>query len=86
MDYDLMCRLKGEPYGYINETLIKFDDSGVSTHLYLNSIKENTQVYESYFGYSITARIWQFRLRLLYYLLKSSFGKFLYAIKANNLK
>ena len=86
MDYDLMCRLKGEPYGYINETLIKFDDSGVSTHQYLNSIKENTQVYESYFGYSITARIWQFRLRLLYYLLKSSFGKFLYAIKANNLK
>jgi glycosyltransferase involved in cell wall biosynthesis len=86
MDYDLMCRLKGEPYGYINETLIKFDDSGVSTHQYLNSIKENTQVYESYFGYSITARIWQFRLRLLYYLLKSGFGKFLYAIKANNLK
>jgi glycosyltransferase involved in cell wall biosynthesis len=86
MDYDLMCRLKGEGYGYLNETLIKFDDSGVSTNQYLNSIQENTKVYESYFGYSISARIWQFRLRILYYLLKSGFGKFLYAIKAKNLK
>ena len=86
MDYDLMCRLKEETYGYINETLIRFDDSGISTHQYINAIKENTKVYESYIGFSFAARIWQFRLRLLYYLLKSSFGKFLYAIKANNLK
>jgi hypothetical protein len=44
------------------------------------------KVYESYFGFSIAARIWQFRLSLLFYLLQSSFGKFLYAIKARNLK
>ena len=86
MDYDLMCRLIGEGYAYLNETFIKFDDSGVSTNQYLNSIQENTKVYESYFGYSLAARIWQFRLRILYYLLKSGFGKFLYAIKAKNLK
>ena len=86
MDYDLMCRLKNEPYGFMDETIVKFDDGGVSTNQYLKSLKENVKVYESYFGFSIAARIWQFRLSLLFYLLQSSFGKFLYAIKARNLK
>jgi hypothetical protein len=86
MDYDLMCRLKNEPYGFMDETIVKFDDGGVSTNQYLNSLNENVKVYESYFGFSITARIWKFRLSLLYYLLQSKFGKFLYAIKARNLK
>jgi hypothetical protein len=44
------------------------------------------KVYESYFGFSIAARIWQFRLSLLFYLLQSKFGKFLYAFKARSLK
>ncbi len=86
MDYDLMCRLKKEPYGYMNETIVKFDDGGVSTNQYVDSLKENVKVYESYFGFSMAARIWQCRLSLLYYLLQSKFGKFLYAIKASNLK
>ena len=86
MDYDLMCRLKNEPYGFMDETIVKFDDGGVSTNQYLKSLKENVKVYESYFGFSIAARIWQFRLSLLFYLLQSKFGKFLYAIKAQNLK
>ena len=86
MDYDLMCRLKKEPYGYMNETIVKFDDGGVSTNQYVDSLKENVKVYESYFGFSMAARVWQCRLSLLYYLLQSKFGKFLYAIKASNLK
>lgn len=86
MDYDLMCRLKNEPYGYMNETIVKFDDGGVSTNQYLKSLKENVKVYESYYGFSLAARAWQCRLSLLYYLLQSKFGKFLYAIKASNLK
>ena len=86
MDYDLMCRLKKEPYGYMNETIVKFDDGGVSTNQYLKSLQENVKVYESHFGFSIAARAWQFRLILLYYLLQSKFGKFLYAIKSGNFK
>lgn len=81
MDYDLMCRLKDEPYGYINETLAVFDDSGISTNQYLDSLKENIQTYESYFGFSILCRIWQFRLRILHLLLRTKFGKWLFAIK-----
>jgi hypothetical protein len=86
MDYDLMCRLKNEPYGYMNQTIVHFDDGGVSTNQYLKSLKENVRVYESYFGFSIAARIWQFRLSLLFYLLQSNFGKFLYSIKSSYLK
>jgi len=86
MDYDLMCRLKNEPYGYMNQTIVHFDDGGVSTNQYLNSLKENVKVYESYFGFSIAARIWQYRLSLLFYLLQSKFGKFLYSIKSSYFK
>jgi glycosyltransferase involved in cell wall biosynthesis len=86
MDYDLLCRLKNEPYGYIDQTIVRFDDSGVSTNQYLKSLKENVKVYESYYGFSIAARVWQFRLSLLFYLLQSKFGKFLYGIKAKGLK
>jgi hypothetical protein len=77
-----MCRLKKEAYGYMNETIVKFDDGGVSTNQYLKSLKENVKVYESHFGFSIAARLWQFRLIIFYYLLQSKFGKILYAIKA----
>lgn len=81
MDYDLMCRLKDESYGYINETIAIFDDSGISTSNYLDSLKENVAIYESYFGFSLLCRIWQFRLRILHSLLQTNFGKWLFAIK-----
>jgi len=81
MDYDLLCRLINESYYYLSETLIRFDDKGVSTTAYLQSLKENVKVYELHFGFSIACRIWQFRLKLLYYLMTSSFGKFLYRLK-----
>ena len=83
MDYDLLCRLKKESYGYIDETLIRFDDKGISTNSYLESLKENIKVYESHFGYSWRCRLWQFRLKVLYWLLQFGFGKFLFRIKSN---
>lgn len=86
MDYDLLCRLILEPYAFLPETLIRFDDKGVSTTAYLKSLKENIKVYESHFGYSIACRLWQFRLKLLYYLMGSAFGKFLYRLKASLFK
>jgi glycosyltransferase involved in cell wall biosynthesis len=82
MDYDLLCRLKGESYAYIDETLIRFDDKGISTTSYLKSLKENIKVYESHFGFSFRCRLWQFRLKVLYWILQSRFGKFLFKIKS----
>ena len=81
MDYDLMCRIKDEPYNYINETIAVFDDSGISTTNYPNSLEENIAIYESYFGYSLLCRIWQFRLKCLHLLLQTNFGKWLFKLK-----
>ncbi len=81
MDYDLMCRIKDEPYGYINETIALFDDTGISTTNYLDSLKENVLIYESYAGFSLPCRLWQFRLKLLHLLLETSLGKWLFRLK-----
>lgn len=83
MDYDLMCKLVNERYGYINETLAVFDDTGISTTQYLASLKENVFIYESHFGFSILCRVWQFRLSLLHKLLQTAFGKWLFLVKKN---
>jgi len=81
MDYDLMCRIANEPYGYINETIAIFDNSGISTKNYVQSLKDNITIYEHYFGFSLKCRIWQFRLSILHWLLQTRFGKWLFKIK-----
>jgi hypothetical protein len=81
MDYDLLCRLTGESYAYINKTLVRFDDKGISSTGYLDSLKENIKVYESHFGFSVKCRLWQLRLKMLHYLLNTGVGKSLFAIK-----
>lgn len=82
MDYDMMCRIKDEPYAYLNFTIAKFDNTGVSSVKYLDSLKQNIQVYESNFGYSLKCRIWQFRQKLLYKVLQTSLGEKLFKLKA----
>jgi len=81
MDYDMMCRIKDEPYAYINYTLIEFDNTGLSSSNYLNSLKQNIEVYESNFGYSLRSRVWQFRLKLIYYFLQTWLGKKVFSLK-----
>ena len=81
MDYDLMCRLGNEPYAYLDKVISIFDDSGISNNKYLDSLKENRKVYESHFGFSWKLVIWQLRLKLLYYLLETPFGKWLFSLK-----
>ncbi|TAG08137.1 MAG: hypothetical protein EAZ13_00945 [Sphingobacteriia bacterium] len=81
MDYDLMCRIAHEPYGYINQTITIFDNTGISTRDYPNSLKENITIYEKYNGYSLKCRIWQFRLLMLYILLNTSLGKWMFRQK-----
>ncbi|TDO25867.1 glycosyltransferase [Sediminibacterium goheungense] len=81
MDYDMMCRLGDEAYQYLPKTIAIFDDTGVSSTQYLRSLAENKTVYESYFGKSVKLAFWQLRLKLLYYLLQSSIGKWLFLVK-----
>ena len=81
MDYDMMCRIKEEPYTYINNTIIKFDNTGVSTSRYLDSLKQNIEVYEFNFGYSLKSRLWQFRLKLLHLFLQTCLGKSAFRLK-----
>ena len=81
MDYDLMCRIANEPYLYLNKLLVVFDDSGVSSNNYLQSLEENRKVYESYFGFSLPLSLWQIRLKILHYLLLTGFGKWLFELK-----
>ncbi len=81
MDYDMMCRIADKPYAYLNKIISVFDDTGVSSQNYLRSLKENRKVYESHYGFSFQLLIWQFRLKLLHYLLQTSFGKWLFGLK-----
>jgi glycosyltransferase involved in cell wall biosynthesis len=81
MDYDLMCRIGMEPYLYLPKTMVRFDDTGISTQQYLKALQETRTVYESYFGRSPKLILWQSRLKLLHTLLNSPLGKTLYAVK-----
>ncbi len=81
MDYDMMCRLTDEPYAYLDKPIAVFDDTGISSQNYIRSLDESRIVYTSHFGFSFLMMLWQFRLRVLHYLLQTSFGKWLFALK-----
>lgn len=81
MDYDMMCRIANLPYTYLDKVITVFDDTGVSSTKYLDSLKENRKVYESHFGHSILLDFWQQRLKLLHYLLQTPFGHALFGLK-----
>ena len=81
MDYDMMCRLAKENYAYYNFSSVRFDDTGISSNQYLQSLEENKKVYESHFGSSFLLNLWQLRLRTLHNLLQTPFGKWLFQIK-----
>ncbi len=81
MDYDFVCRIAGEPFVFLNQCLIVFAPGGTSGTNYLDSLKQTKMVFEKHYGYSLKLRVWQVRLRGLYYLLKSPVGKLLYKVK-----
>ncbi len=81
MDYDMMCRIADEPYAYLDKVVVVFDETGVSSSNYLQSLHENRKVYESHFGYSYLLVGWQLRLKILHHLLQTSFGKWLFGVK-----
>ncbi len=81
MDYDFVCRMAGEPFIFIPQSLVVFAPDGTSSINYLKSLEQTRAVYESHFGYSLKLRVWQIRLKILYMLMQSPFGKLLYRIK-----
>ena len=81
MDYDFLCRIAEEPFAFLPLPLVTFAPAGTSSVNYLQSLREAKIVYERYNGKSISLTMWQLRLRLLYYLLNSPVGNFLYKIK-----
>ncbi len=81
MDYDMLCRMADEPYIFIDKVLAIFDDTGVSSVHYLHSLEQNRKIYISYFGHSLLLQLWQIRLKLLFFLLQTRLGKWLFTLK-----
>lgn len=81
MDYDFLCRIADEPFVFIEDVLVNFAPAGTSSVLYMQSLKDTRRIYEKYYGYSALLVLWQIRLRILYTLLTSPIGNFMYRIK-----
>ena len=81
MDYDFLCRIADEKNIFIDYPLASFDPAGVSSTRYLDAMKEGRAVYQKYYGKSLKQKLWDLRLTILYYLLNSKVGKFLYWLK-----
>jgi glycosyltransferase involved in cell wall biosynthesis len=81
MDYDFLCRIADEKNIFIDYPLATFDPTGVSSTKYLDAMKEARAVYQKYYGKSIKQNLWGLRLTLLYYLLNSKFGRWLFKQK-----
>jgi len=81
MDYDFICRIADEKNTFIDYPLATFDPTGISSNRYLDSTREMFQCYQKYYGKSLKQQLWAWRLIILYHLLNSPFGKFLYRLK-----
>lgn len=82
MDYDFLCRIADEKNGFIDYPLANFDPEGVSSANYLSATDEMFSVFHKYYGKSLPAALWKWRLKLLHFLLQSAPGRVLYKIKA----
>ncbi|MGG9964530.1 glycosyltransferase [Ferruginibacter sp. SUN106] len=80
-DYDFLCRIADEKFIFLESPLINFAPSGISSSGYFLSLAETKKVYERHFGKSILLNLWQIRLKVLFHLLHSPVGNFLYKIK-----
>jgi glycosyltransferase involved in cell wall biosynthesis len=81
MDYDFICRISNISAEFINDPLIKMKPDGISNTNYLESLKEMSSIYKKHNGFSILHHLWKIRLILLYYLMNTKFGKFLFKLK-----
>ena len=80
-DYDFLCRIADEKFIFLETPLVNFAPSGISSSSYFLSLAEMKKIYESHFGKSALLNLWQLRLKLLFRLLHSPAGNFLYRVK-----
>ena len=81
MDYDFLCRIADEPFVFISSVLVNFAPAGASSVNYLQSLKDTKRIYKKYYRSGFMLFIWQIRLKILYHLLRSPIGNFLYKLK-----
>ncbi|MGZ8558865.1 MAG: glycosyltransferase [Chitinophagaceae bacterium] len=81
MDYDFLLRIVNEKFIFIETPLVKFAPAGSSSTNYLLSLIEIKASYEKYYGKSMLLQLWQIRLKLLHYLLRTKLGKLLFKVK-----
>lgn len=81
MDYDFLCRIYEEKFQFIPQPFVVMAPAGVSATQYLLSLKQAKAVYLRHFDYSIKIDIWQLRLKMLHFLLRSQVGKWLFKLK-----
>jgi len=81
MDYDFICRISNEKFQFIEKPLVVFAPGGTTYRNYLPALKEARKVYQRHNGPSLKLVFWQWRLKLLHYLLNSRVGGFLYKMK-----
>lgn len=80
-DYDFVCRIADEKFVFLQTPLINFAPAGISSSSYFLSLAEIKTVYERHFGKSLLLNLWQLRLKVLFRMLHSPVGNFLYKIK-----
>ncbi len=83
MDYDFLCRIANEPFIFLTAVLVNFAPAGTSSVQYIESLKDAKRIYEKDHGKSFMLWVWQLRLKILYWLLRSPIGNFLYKIKTS---
>lgn len=81
MDYDFLCRIANEKFIFTDKVLVNFAPAGTSTTLYLQALKDARRIYVKHYGKSVLLGLWQIRLKILYYILNSPVGNFLYKLK-----
>jgi glycosyltransferase involved in cell wall biosynthesis len=81
MDYDFLCRIAKERNTFLDKPLVVFEPEGVSDLRYLDGLEEMQLAYGRYFGFSVRQRVWKWRQVLLFRLLKSGLGQWMYALK-----
>ncbi len=81
MDYDFLCRITDEQSIFLDYPLATFDPTGISTHKYLEANREMFACYQHHFGFSIKQQLWKIRLTVLYYILQSPIGRWIYTLK-----
>ena len=81
MDYDLLCRIATEPFVFLPVPLITFAPDGASSLHYLQSLRDAKRIYNKYYGNSAMLILWQWRLEILYHVLRSPVGNVLYKLK-----